>query len=142
MLQLDLGQVDVMARVKLNGKDLGLLWCPPFQVDIGEVAKPGKNSLEIEVTNLWINYMIGDAVFPYNKKIYSQIRDGQPLPAGSKRKTYQLEFGWAEYPKQTDALRPSGLIGPVRVYEEAVLSLNLPQQLSAAEAESTAAEKS
>jgi hypothetical protein len=116
-LKLGLGQVDVMARVKLNGKDLGLLWRLPFQVDIGKAAKPGKNSLEIEVTNLWINRLIGDAAFPY-KKFYNQIRDGQPLPAGSRRKTYQLEFGWGEYPKQTDALRPSGLIGPVRVYEE------------------------
>jgi len=117
-LKLDLGQVDVMARVTLNGKDLGLLWCPPFQVDIGEVAKPGKNSLEIEVTNLWINYMIGDSVFPYNKKMYSQIRDGQPLPASSQRKTFHFEVHKGVYPKPTDPLSPSGLIGPVRLYEE------------------------
>ncbi len=96
-----------MARVKLNGKDLGLLWCPPFQVDIGEVAKPGKNSLEIEVTNLWINYMIGDSVFPYNKKMYSQIRDGQPLPASS-----QLHSSTSSY-KRTGPIRPEGLNGSV-----------------------------
>jgi len=116
-LKLDLGQVDVMARVKLNGKDLGLLWCPPFQVDIGEAAKPGKNSLEIEVTNLWINRIIGDAAFPYDKKIYSQIREGQPLPASSQRKTFQFEVKKV-HPASTDPLVPSGLIGPVRLYEE------------------------
>ncbi|MBA7656189.1 hypothetical protein ES703_64104 [subsurface metagenome] len=116
-LKLDLGQVDVMARVRLNGKDLGLLWCPPFQVDIGEAAKLGKNSLEIEVTNLWINRLIGDAVFPYNRKIYSQIRAGQPLPAGSQRKTFMFEVKKV-HPKPTDPLSPSGLIGPVRLYEE------------------------
>jgi len=123
-LNLDLGQVDVMARVKLNGKDLGLLWCPPFQVDIGRAAKPGKNSLEIEVTNLWINCLIGDSVFPHNKKIYSQIRDGQPFPASSQRKTFHFEVHKGVYPKPTDPLSSSGLIGPVRVYEEAALSPN------------------
>ncbi len=116
-LKLDLGQVDVMARVTLNGKDLGLLWCPPFQVNIGDAVKSGKNSLEIEVTNLWINRMIADAAFPYDEKIYSQIRDGQPLPASSKRKTFMFEHKNV-HPKKTDALRPSGLVGPVRLYEE------------------------
>ena len=113
-LKLDLGQVDVMARVKLNGKDLGLLWCSPFQVDISEPVKPGNNQLEIEVTNLWINRMIGDAAFPYDKKIYNQIRDGQPLPASSKRKTFQFHVKNV-HPKKNDALRSSGLIGPVRI---------------------------
>jgi len=118
-LKLDLGQVDVMARVKLNGKYLGLLWCPPFQVAIGKIAKPGKNSLEIEVMNLWVNRFIGDEVFPY-KNIYPQIREGQPLPIDSQRKTFEFRFGGrnAKHWKQTDALRPSGLIGPVRLYEE------------------------
>jgi len=115
-LKLDLGQVDVMARVKLNGKDLGLLWCSPFQVDLGNAAKPGKNALEIEVTNLWINRMIADAAIPYDANVYPQIRDGQPLPASSKRKTFMFEE--KVHPKKTDALRPSGLIGPVRLYEE------------------------
>ena len=116
-LNLDLGQVDVMARVKLNGQDLGLLWCPPFQVDLSEAVKPGKNQLEIEVTNLWINRMIGDAAFRYDKKIYRQIREGQPLPAKSRRKTFQFEVKNV-HPKKNDVLRSSGLIGPVRLYEE------------------------
>jgi len=113
-LKLDLGQVDVMARVKLNGKYLGLLWCPPFEVDISTAAKPGNNQLEIEVTNLWINRMIGDAAFPYDKKIYNQIRDGQPLPASSQRKTFQFHVKNV-HPKKNDALHSSGLIGPVRI---------------------------
>ena len=127
-LQLDLGQVDVMARVKLNGKDLGLLWCPPFRVDISKAAKPGKNMLEVEVTNLWINRFIGDEVFAY-KNIYSQIREGRPLPADSQRKTFEFRFGGgnAKHWKQTDALRPSGLIGPVRLCEEVEAVLGKPK---------------
>jgi len=115
-LKLDLGQVGVMARVTLNGKDLGLLWCPPFEVDISAAAKPGNNQLEIEVTNLWINRMIGDEAFKY-KNVFTKIREGQPLPADSQRKTFEFRFkgGNAKHWKTTDALRPSGLIGPVRI---------------------------
>jgi len=116
-LWLDLGEVGVMAQVKLNGKDLGLLWCPPFRVRIGDAVKAGKNTLEIEVTNTWDNRFIGDAAFPY-KNLYGKLRDGQPLPAGSQRKTFTFSFGkrgrqW----KHNGSLLPAGLIGPVRVAE-------------------------
>ena len=118
-LKLDLGQVDVMARVTLNGQDLGLLWCSPFEVDISAAAKPGKNQLEIEVTNLWINRLIGAEAFKY-KNIYAKIREGQPLPADSQRKTFEFRFrgGNAKHWKKTDSLRSSGLVGPVRLYEK------------------------
>jgi hypothetical protein len=66
-------------------------WCPPFQVDISKAAKTGENMLEIEVTNLWINRLIGDEVFPY-ENIYPCIRNGHPLPAGSSRKTFEFRF--------------------------------------------------
>jgi hypothetical protein len=91
-------------------------WCPPFQVDISKAAKTGENMLEIEVTNLWINRLIGDEVFPY-ENIYPYIRNGHPLPAGSSRKTFEFRFagGNAKHWKKTSTLRPSGLIGPVRI---------------------------
>lgn len=116
ILQLDLGQVDVMAHVKLNGKDLGLLWCPPFLVDISKVVKTGENILEIEVTNLWINRLIGDETFPY-ENIYASIRNGQPLSEESLRKTFEFRFdgGNEKHWDKTSALRSSGLIGPVRI---------------------------
>ena len=50
-----LGKVEVLARVTLNGKDLGTLWKPPFQVDLSRAAKAGVNTLEIEVTDPWVN---------------------------------------------------------------------------------------
>ena len=57
---LDLGNVEFMARVKLNGSDFGLLWKPPYQVEITKALKKGENILEVEVTNSWINRLIGD----------------------------------------------------------------------------------
>jgi hypothetical protein len=92
--RLDLGEVQVMAHVKLNGKDLGILWRPPFQVDATGILVAGKNTLEIAVANLWPNRMIADAGLAEEKRLT-----------------------WSSYEpfKATDALLKSGLIGPVRL---------------------------
>jgi hypothetical protein len=65
---LDLGEVKVVAQVRLNGKDLGPLWTKPFRVDITEVVKPSGNLLEVDVANLWPNRLIGDAALPPEKR--------------------------------------------------------------------------
>jgi hypothetical protein len=59
-LVLDLGEVDDLARIKLNGKSLGILWKPPYRMDVTQALHPGKNALEVQVTNLWVNRLIGD----------------------------------------------------------------------------------
>jgi hypothetical protein len=59
ILSLNLGEVHDLARVKLNGKDLGVLWTAPWTVDISSALKKG-NKLEIEVVNRWPNRLIGD----------------------------------------------------------------------------------
>ena len=90
-LYLDLGRVAVMARVKLNGKDLGVLWKAPYRVEIDQFAKAGENRLEIEVTNLWINRMIGDENLPEDsdrnadgtlKAWPKWLLEGKPSPTG------------------------------------------------------------
>jgi hypothetical protein len=57
---LDLGSVKNLAEVSLNGKPLGIVWKTPFRVDATGVLRRGPNSLEVKVTNLWVNRLIGD----------------------------------------------------------------------------------
>ena len=66
---LNLGSVAVMARVRLNGQDLGVVWNAPFRVAVGDALKPGENHLEITVANLWPNRLIGDAALPKEERI-------------------------------------------------------------------------
>ena len=123
-LYLDLGEVQVMARVLVNGKDLGVLWKPPFRADISGAFKKGVNQLEIRVTNLWVNRLIGDSALPETGKIngggvwrhyaYQKFPDwvvsNEPIPEGH-RKTFAT---WSHYEKGGKLL-PSGLMGPVRL---------------------------
>jgi hypothetical protein len=117
-LYLDLGKVEVMAQAKLNGSDLGLLWKPPFVVDVTETAKAGTNVLEVKVVNLWINRMIGDEQMPEDslrnsngtlKQWPEWLTEGKGSPTG--RYTFTSWRLW----KKGDALVPSGLLGPVRI---------------------------
>ena len=63
-LFLDLGGVANLADVTVNGKNLGVLWKPPFAVEVTDAVQPGKNTLAIAVTNTWRNRLIGDAALP------------------------------------------------------------------------------
>jgi len=91
---LDLGTVKETARVRLNGKDLGVVWCAPWRVDIAGTAKPGTNTVEIEVVNLWPNRLMGD----------------KKLPAAQRRTRTRMFMGGLN----NDQL-PSGLLGPVTI---------------------------
>ncbi len=115
-LYLDLGKVQVMARVRLNGNDLGILWKPPYRLDITPAAKPGDNTLEIDVVNLWVNRLIGDEQLPEDSsrnpngtlKAWPQwLLDNKPSPTG--RFTFSTWRLW----KKSDPLQDSGLLGPV-----------------------------
>jgi hypothetical protein len=67
---LDLGRVEDIgiAQVTLNGQDLGILWTSPFQVDISNALKPGKNLLEVNVVNSWRNRLVGDRDLPQSRR--------------------------------------------------------------------------
>lgn len=69
LLFLDLGKVKNLATVKLNGQELGVLWKPPFRVELSRLAKAGRNRLEVGVTNMWVNRLIGDERLPKDKRI-------------------------------------------------------------------------
>jgi hypothetical protein len=121
-LYLDLGQVAVIAEVKLNGQNLGILWKPPFRVEISSAARAGDNDLEVRVTNLWPNRLIGDEQLPADMdwegprllKWPQWLLDGRPSPTG--RLTTITRRHWYK----DDPLADSGLLGPVRL-EPAVI---------------------
>ncbi|WP_084290706.1 glycosyl hydrolase [Pedobacter nyackensis] len=66
---LDLGKVANIAEVKVNGISCGIVWTPPYRVDISKVLKRGNNNISIEVSNTWANRLIGDQRLPENKRI-------------------------------------------------------------------------
>ena len=93
-LWLDLGDVKNIAEVSINGKPLGIVWKTPFRVELTGAIKPGANKLEIKVTNLWVNRLIGDQ-----------------QPGVTNKITYTtMPFYSANSP-----LLPSGLLGPVKI---------------------------
>jgi len=99
---LDLGRVEVMARVKLNGQEVGTVWKAPYRVDITGALRPGENRLEIEVANLWPNRLIGDAGLPRDQRVAWTT--------------------WNPFTKDAPLL-PSGLLGPVQL--QTVQTINL-----------------
>jgi len=67
---LDLGRVEDVgiARVRMNGRDLGILWTKPFRADVSGVLKPSRNFLEVDVINSWRNRLVGDRDMPQNRR--------------------------------------------------------------------------
>ena len=95
---LDLGRVRELAEVRVNGQACGIVWSPPFRVDITGALKPGRNSLAVDVVNFWPNRIIGDAALPADQRLTrTNIRK---LTA-------------------TTPLIASGLFGPVQLLETA-----------------------
>lgn len=114
-LCLDLGEVHNMARVKLNGKDLGVVWTAPCRVDITNVVKEKENQLEISVVNLWPNRLIGDERLPDDG-----IKNGKwPdwLLQGNARTSGRYTFTTYRHYKKDSPLLQSGLLGPVSILQ-------------------------
>lgn len=120
-IMLDLGQVEVAARVLINGKDVGTAWTAPYRIDITDAVKPGSNSVEITIANLWVNRLVGDAALPDTsgykpegrvpeKKMVDWYAKNQPPPPGPRR-----TFTTQQFYRANDPLLSSGLIGPVKL---------------------------
>jgi hypothetical protein len=107
---LDLGTVHDMARVRLNGKDLGVVWCAPWRVDVTEAVKPVGNVLEIDIANRWPNRLLGDQQTP--DKDVRTVKWESGFLEGREYKTGRYTFSTAGGPGK---LLPSGLLGPVRI---------------------------
>ena len=97
---LELGQVNEMARVVINGHDLGVVWCPPWRVRIPSgLLKGHGNELVITVANTWNNRLCADNALPVPERL---TRVGHNLHEIAGKRGYQ----------------PAGLMGPVRVMAE------------------------
>jgi hypothetical protein len=115
-LLLDLGAVEVMARVRLNGKDVGIAWKPPYRVDITDAVRTGVNELEIDVVNLWINRLIGDEQLPLDgdwKSFETLLKWPDWFKNGTPRPSGRYTFTSCRHYQKDTPLVPSGLLGPV-----------------------------
>ena len=131
-IMLDLGVVKNFAEVTVNGKKFPVLWKPPFRLDITDAVKTASVQqqtcidLEVKVTNLWPNRLIGDDRLFANdcewvgtmlrgveefgvREIPLWVKEGKPSPTG--RHTFTT---WRHWSKE-DELLPSGLLGPVTI---------------------------
>jgi hypothetical protein len=116
-LELDLGRVEVVAEVFLNGEHLGVLWKAPFSIELGSAARPGVNDLEVRVTNLWPNRLIGDECLPADYERDGALVRRWPawLVNGEARPSERVTFTTWKHWNADSPLLPSGLLGPVVV---------------------------
>lgn len=140
VIYLDLGAVEVIAEVIINGVNKGILWSRPFALDVTDVLKIGKNTLEIKVTNLWTNRLIGDEQLPVEndyvpgggvngiaalsrgaiKKLPDWYKNNENKPQGG-RITFTT---WKHYRKDSPLVE-SGLIGPVQLIPAKKIELKM-----------------
>lgn len=118
-VSLDLGRIHDMARVRLNGRDLGVLWTAPWRVDAGDALRSRNNVLEVDVANRWRNRLVGDERMPPDADYGTDgniLRWPPWISEGAARpRNGRAAFAtWKHFTADTPLL-PSGLLGPVRV---------------------------
>jgi hypothetical protein len=104
---LDLGEVHEVAAVRINGKAAGTLWKRPYAIRTDGLLHAGSNTIEIDVTNLWPNRLIGDARDPTGK-----------------------HYTWTNIRKYTkeSPLLPSGILGPVKIEPVYEVTVRVPHK--------------
>ncbi|MCX6326940.1 MAG: glycosyl hydrolase [Bacteroidia bacterium] len=132
-IYLDLGEVANVATVKINGKQIGILWKPPYRLDVKKSLKAGKNTLEVIVSNSWVNRLIGDEQYPSDYEyvkilkatfggslgitnIPSWFQNGEPKP-GSERILFST---WRHF-SEDSPLQEAGLLGPVQLVTSKII---------------------
>jgi hypothetical protein len=126
---LDLGKVNHLAAVSVNGKRLGVLWTTPWRIDISAAVRAGENRLEVSVTNVWANRLIGDEKEPsdfewqhgdmrysdglFLKEFPEWFLKHEPRPSKGRYTVTTWNYFSKEVP-----LTPSGLMGPVKIVSE------------------------
>ncbi|MCB0657357.1 MAG: hypothetical protein KDC57_14530 [Saprospiraceae bacterium] len=137
-LYMDLGRVEVIAEVWVNDQPLGNYWTRPYLVDVSRVIRGGVNTLEVHVTNQWVNRLIGDAQQPdlYEYTTVDRPSPFQPLIEGAIKELPQwylegapkpddgrVTFSTWKHHRQESPLLDAGLIGPVVIREAQEYSL-------------------
>ena len=95
-LLLNLGKVEEITVVSVNGQVTDTLWAEPYETDITRYVRKGSNQLSIQVTNTWFNRLVYDARQPEQQ-----------------RKTWVING-----PSANSELRPSGILGPVMIRQK------------------------
>ena len=120
-IALDLGDVQVIAEVKVNGKSLGIVWKSPFTLDLTGAIKSGPNELVVEATNLWVNRLVGDEQFADDCewKFYSGDYTMEQWPDwfinNEPRPTKRMTFFPYKHHVADTKLPKTGLLGPVQI---------------------------
>jgi hypothetical protein len=133
---LDLGELNDIAEVKVNGKEVGILWYPPYKTDITDYLREGENELSVAVTNNWANRLIGDEQEPRDFEVGENVDWGfgsfgcqlksypdwfiknQPRPSQGRK-----AFTTWQYFTRDSPLKPAGLAGPVHLVYQAEFEL-------------------
>jgi hypothetical protein len=132
---LDLGRVEVIAEIWLNGRQAGTVWKEPYRLDVTDAVRTGANQLEVRVATLWPNRLIGDELLPAENayglrdeqgndphgivRLPDWYRDGQPKPPGGR-----VSFTTWKFYDKDEPLLASGLLGPVRVLNPVRVNLS------------------
>lgn len=126
-LELDLGSVSEIAEVSVNGQSPATIWHRPFVTDITEMLHTGWNTIEIKVTNLWPNRLIGDEMYPEDTDWGEWTLNSWPewLETPETRESERSTFTTWKHWKASDKLLESGMKGPVRIIPYAVVPLTV-----------------
>ncbi|WP_198931765.1 glycosyl hydrolase [Labilibacter marinus] len=124
-LLLDLGSVKEIAEVFVNGKPLGILWKAPFRLNIDDYVQAGENTLEVRITNLWTNRLIGDEQMEldYKRKGPNVKQWPDWLLNNTERPTERSTFAAYKHWHKDSELLPSGLLGPVKIVVSRVIEI-------------------